>query len=184
MEKVNGWINDIDHLLNQKRVKAKEVESLIERLNHTGFVIPYARYFINRIRFLHQRCVRYGPQPINPSTHQPIHKIRHSPMERLPTLRRTGHQCQLTHFHQMGQPTLHRRVRVRLRRIQSSHRDRLAILTAVMGTPHSHKLTRIPISTHWNLGRPPHCPHITQTTVMYDRQQQRPCLVTQGKLHS
>ena len=69
-EKVNGWSREIADLLQQPKVRAKEIESLIGRLNYAGFVIPHARYFINRIRYLHQRCVKYGPQPVNPSVKQ------------------------------------------------------------------------------------------------------------------
>ena len=57
------WKMDIDEQLTiDKRVKAKCLESMIGLLNHIGYVILHARYFLNRLRYLLQRCQRYGPQ--------------------------------------------------------------------------------------------------------------------------
>lgn len=47
------------------RVKSKVMESTIGRLNHIGYILPHARYFLNRLRKLLRRCTKYGPQLIN-----------------------------------------------------------------------------------------------------------------------
>lgn len=51
-DKVQMWTEDINSLLQQNRVKFKQLESLIGRINHVGFIIPYARYFLNQLRWL------------------------------------------------------------------------------------------------------------------------------------
>jgi len=35
---------------------------MIGRFNHVGYIIPTTRYFLNRLRYLLQRCERYGIQ--------------------------------------------------------------------------------------------------------------------------
>lgn len=46
------------------RVKTKEVESTIGRLNHVGYIMPQGRYFLNKIRHLQTRCEKYGPRKL------------------------------------------------------------------------------------------------------------------------
>ena len=47
------------------RTNKKNLESTIGRLNHTGYIIPQSRYFLNRLRNLLKRCKQYGPQTIS-----------------------------------------------------------------------------------------------------------------------
>ena len=66
MDKGICWMNDIDCILKENtRVKSKKMEQMIGRLNHVGYIIPQARYFLNRIRRLQNRCEKYGPQKPN-----------------------------------------------------------------------------------------------------------------------
>ena len=37
----------------------KFIESTIGRLNYVGYILPHARYFLNRLRHMHNRCVKY-----------------------------------------------------------------------------------------------------------------------------
>ena len=60
------WVNDInDIIVPEIRVKSKQMETMIGRLNHIGYVLPHARYFLNRIRRLQKRCEKYGPQKVS-----------------------------------------------------------------------------------------------------------------------
>jgi hypothetical protein len=45
-----AWIHMIDKILQQERVTASEMESLLGRLNHAGFIIPMSRHFLGRLR--------------------------------------------------------------------------------------------------------------------------------------
>ena len=63
-DKAETWNKDILDLLNKRIVSLKSLESLIGRLNHVGYIIPTARYFINRLRHLLFRCEKYGTQKI------------------------------------------------------------------------------------------------------------------------
>lgn len=61
-DKALFWSNEIDRLLSKDyRIKSKELESTIGRLNHIGYRLPNGRYFLNRIRRLLSRCKKYGP---------------------------------------------------------------------------------------------------------------------------
>lgn len=63
VDKAVAWCHDINDMFKPAtRVTAKSVESLISGLNHVGYIIPHARYFLNRIRRLFNRCEKYGPQ--------------------------------------------------------------------------------------------------------------------------
>ena len=62
-DKALFWTSEIDRLLAQNyRIKSKELESTIGRLNHIGYILPNGRYFLNRLRRLLIRCEKYGPQ--------------------------------------------------------------------------------------------------------------------------
>ena len=53
LDKAHFWITEIRHMLTpQYQVKSKQIESTIGRLNHIGYILPHARYFLNRIRKL------------------------------------------------------------------------------------------------------------------------------------
>ena len=66
MDKAIGWIAEIKEILApDMKVKTKQIESTIGRLNHVGYILPQGRYFLNRIRYLQKRCEKYGPQKIS-----------------------------------------------------------------------------------------------------------------------
>jgi len=64
VDKQKAWNNDIVNMLKDGTTNAKQLESMIGRFNHVGFIIPTARYFINRLRHLLFRCEKYGKQTI------------------------------------------------------------------------------------------------------------------------
>ena len=66
MEKTIYWNEEISRKITKNyKVKTKELESMIGRLNHIGYILPNGRYFLNRIRKLLWRCEKYGPQILN-----------------------------------------------------------------------------------------------------------------------
>ena len=70
LDKAQFWITEIKQILRpQYRVKSKQIESTIGRLNHIGYILPHARYFLNRTRKLFKRCNKYGPQLITKAEH-------------------------------------------------------------------------------------------------------------------
>ena len=72
-DKYKRWMIDMASLLTKyAKHKAKTIESTIGRLNHVGHIIPMGRYFLNRLRQLHSRCTRYGPQTISNSVRADI----------------------------------------------------------------------------------------------------------------
>ena len=64
MDKCKSWTMEIENLLTNMTTTEKEMESTVGRLNHVGFIIPNARYFLNRLRHLLFRCQKYGKQVI------------------------------------------------------------------------------------------------------------------------
>ena len=66
--KAMKWIDEIDQVINSNKVKAKTLERLIGKLNHAAFVIPFSRYFLNRIRHSQKLSEKYGPQNLSKST--------------------------------------------------------------------------------------------------------------------
>ena len=68
MDKALCWINDIEEITRENvRVKSKQMEQIIGRLNHVGYILPQARYFLNKLRRLQKRCEKYGPQKMSNS---------------------------------------------------------------------------------------------------------------------
>ena len=63
-DKELAWLTDIQSLLTSTFVETKELESIIGRCNHIGYILPNARYFLNRLRHLLMRCQRYGKQSL------------------------------------------------------------------------------------------------------------------------
>ena len=63
-DKELAWTRDIDELLTSNYINAKKLESTIGRCNHIGYIMPNARYFLNRLRHLLTRCHQYGRQPL------------------------------------------------------------------------------------------------------------------------
>jgi hypothetical protein len=49
-EKYTAWTKMINDLMHKDRVTAKDIEQLLGRLNHAGFIIPMARHFLGRLR--------------------------------------------------------------------------------------------------------------------------------------
>ena len=43
-------VKKINLLLLNSKVQAKELESLIAKLNHAAFILPFARYFLRSLR--------------------------------------------------------------------------------------------------------------------------------------
>ena len=63
VDKAIFWSSEIDRLLQENyKIKTKEMESTIGRLDHVGYIIPHGRYFLNKLRKLLWRCQKYGPQ--------------------------------------------------------------------------------------------------------------------------
>ena len=61
------WINEIDTVISQVKVKSKNLESLIGKLNHAAFTIPFTRYFLNRLRFKLELMKKKGPLTLSKS---------------------------------------------------------------------------------------------------------------------
>ena len=55
-DKVKAWSTDIKKHISTKAVTKQDLESLIGRLNHIGFIIPLARHFLNRLRSALRYC--------------------------------------------------------------------------------------------------------------------------------
>ena len=64
MTKAIDWIQTIKVELNKNKIKVTNLESLIGKLHHAGYIFPQSRYFLNRLRHLLERCQKYGPQLI------------------------------------------------------------------------------------------------------------------------
>jgi hypothetical protein len=67
MEKSHDWLHSLTLIVECGYTEAKPLEQIIGLLNHVGFILPAARNFINRLRYLHTRCVHYGRQHLNES---------------------------------------------------------------------------------------------------------------------
>ena len=63
-EKATKWLREIKQILRQDEIKTKQLETTIGRLNHAGYIIPQARYFLNRMRHLLTKCKQHGKQKI------------------------------------------------------------------------------------------------------------------------
>ena len=48
--KLKEWQIDMDLAIKQKSLSFKTLESIIGRLNHAGYVLPFGKYFLNRLR--------------------------------------------------------------------------------------------------------------------------------------
>ena len=71
--KAKDWIHDLKQILKDRRVNAKTLETTIGRLNHAAHIIPQARFFLNRLRNLLQRCKKYGSQTPSKQERKDIH---------------------------------------------------------------------------------------------------------------
>jgi len=63
-DKELAWTLDIEEILEENTTTTKQMESVIGRFNHVGYILPTARYFLNRLRHLLTRCTRYGRQSL------------------------------------------------------------------------------------------------------------------------
>ena len=59
-EKAIDWIASIDIVLERGHTWEGELHTIVGRLNHVGYIIPQARYFLNRLRYRLQMCKEYG----------------------------------------------------------------------------------------------------------------------------
>ena len=50
--KHQAWTSEIQRLLAQRFTSKSDLETLLGRLNHVGYIIPLARHFLNRLRTL------------------------------------------------------------------------------------------------------------------------------------
>lgn len=67
-EKVTSWTASINSALKQGSISFDEVQTLIGRLNHVGYIIPSARHFLNRIRRLEFIADKHGSAKIPDNT--------------------------------------------------------------------------------------------------------------------
>ena len=67
-EKLKIWTKSIEDLLQAEVARFEEVQTLVGRLNHVGYIIPNARHFLNRIRRLEYAADKYGSAKIHTST--------------------------------------------------------------------------------------------------------------------
>ena len=50
MHKLKEWMIDINNAIKKKSLTLKSLESIIGRLNHAGYILPFGKYFLNRLR--------------------------------------------------------------------------------------------------------------------------------------
>ena len=50
-----SWTKTIHDILTKDETKAKNLETIIGRLNHTASIIPLARHFLTRVSFFHSK---------------------------------------------------------------------------------------------------------------------------------
>ena len=50
MDKLTEWSFDIDNCLKAKKCRTKMLEFIIGRCNHVGYILPFSKYFLNRLR--------------------------------------------------------------------------------------------------------------------------------------
>ena len=62
LEKANEWIHSIKSIVKANIVNKTLLESTIGRLNHAGYILPQARYLLNRLRHFLIRCQKRGPK--------------------------------------------------------------------------------------------------------------------------
>ena len=48
--KLKDWLIDLDAAIEKKRIKTNVFKSIVGRLNHAGYVVPFGKYFLNRLR--------------------------------------------------------------------------------------------------------------------------------------
>jgi hypothetical protein len=63
--KFTAWTNDINKMIIEKKVTAKELESTIGRLTHVSLIIPTVHHFLSRLRELHHHAKYNNRQSTN-----------------------------------------------------------------------------------------------------------------------
>ena len=80
--KATMWNRIIRDIIRTGYTNAKEMESVVERNNHVGYIMPHSRYFLNRLRWPQKRCEISGPSQINDSERRYLmlwsHIIQHT----------------------------------------------------------------------------------------------------------
>ena len=61
-DKFNAWSEDLGQILSEPRCRFEDLDQMVGRLNHSSFVLPFARHFMGRIRALliprrHKNCM-------------------------------------------------------------------------------------------------------------------------------
>ena len=64
-DKFLAWSKDMQRLLQHGKATRAELDTLVGRLNHVGYIIPAARHFLSRIRDLLQLAKNAGVQPFD-----------------------------------------------------------------------------------------------------------------------
>ena len=59
-DKVKAYIKQIEEILVANKVTNKNLQSIIGRIERTSYVVPNAKYFINRLRHLQYHSVKQG----------------------------------------------------------------------------------------------------------------------------
>ena len=68
-----AWTNDIDQLLAQGKATRAELDTLVGRLNHVGYIIPAARHFLSSLRDLLHLAKQRSPQPLSDEITADLH---------------------------------------------------------------------------------------------------------------
>lgn len=48
--KLKEWTSDINEIIRKRGCSTKSLHTTIGRLNHAGYILPFGRYFLNRLR--------------------------------------------------------------------------------------------------------------------------------------
>ena len=100
-EKAILWTKQIDNvILSKQRISSKTLESLFGRLNHVGFILPHARYFINRLRYLLSKYQSFGPQHVNERVEKDLLLWKKTIIFRLPN----WNKHKFNNIHEMEHP--------------------------------------------------------------------------------
>ena len=65
--KASRWKAQIESMLGAGLVGEKQLESLLEKLTHAGYIVPLSRYFLNRLRWRLKCCKKFGSQRLSPA---------------------------------------------------------------------------------------------------------------------
>ena len=71
-DKDRNWIARIQSILTNDRAHSDEMETVVGRNNHLGYILPASRYFLNRLRWMQKRCEKFGPQKLRISEREEL----------------------------------------------------------------------------------------------------------------